>query len=145
MIATTFVDTNVLISALDDADLKKQQAARRWREELWRNRSGRISFQILQEFYAKITRKWPDARPQARVEVHDLMAWQPLVIDGEQIELAWKIQDRLKFSFWDALVVAAAKSLNCRYLLTEDLQADQELEGVLVVNPFSCDPQQLSG
>ena len=37
----------------------------------------------------------------------------------------------------------AAKSASCRYLLTEDLQADQDLGGVLVVNPFLCDPAGL--
>ena len=36
--------------------------------------------------------------------------------------------------------VAAAKSLACRYLLTEDLQADQEVDGITVVNPFLRDP-----
>jgi predicted nucleic acid-binding protein len=39
--------------------------------------------------------------------------------------------------------VAAAKLLFCRYLLTEDLQADLDLDGVLVVNPFVCDPASL--
>ena len=51
MIAPVFVDTNVFIYALDDADRKKQAAAREWRAELWKRRQGRISFQVLQEFY----------------------------------------------------------------------------------------------
>jgi len=143
MTATVFVDTNVLIYALDDADLKKQQAARVWREELWRSHRGRTSFQVLQEFYVKVTQKWPEARPQACAEVRDLLAWRPLAIDAALLELAWKIQDRYHFSFWDALVVAAAKALACSYLLTEDLQADQQLDGLVVVNPFLRDPTQL--
>ncbi|MBZ5572884.1 MAG: PIN domain-containing protein [Acidobacteriia bacterium] len=143
MTATVFVDTNVLIYALDDADPKKQQAARSWREELWRSHRGRISFQVLQEFYVKVTQKWPEARPQARAEVRDLLAWRPLAADAALLELAWKIQDRFQLSFWDALVVAAANSLSCRYLLTEDLQADQQLDGLVVVNPFLRDPTQL--
>jgi len=48
--------------------------------------------------------------------------------------------DRYQLSFRDALIVAAAKSLACRYLLTEDLQANQELDGITVVNPFLRDP-----
>jgi predicted nucleic acid-binding protein len=39
--------------------------------------------------------------------------------------------------------VAAAKSASCRYLLTEDLQADQELDAVIVVNPFLRGPAEL--
>ena len=145
MSAPVFVDTNVLIYALDDADLKKQEAAREWRAELWKRRQGRISFQVLEEFYAKVTRKWPDVRQDARSEVRDLLAWRPVAVDGVIIEHAWKIQDRYQLSFWDALIVAAAKSASCRYLLTEDFQVGQDLDGLLVVNPFRNDPLSLLG
>ncbi|MGB7601741.1 MAG: hypothetical protein WBM24_15640 [Candidatus Sulfotelmatobacter sp.] len=50
MTALAFVDTNVLIYAVDEANLKKQEAAKHWRTELWKSRRGRISFQVLQEF-----------------------------------------------------------------------------------------------
>jgi predicted nucleic acid-binding protein len=143
MSAPVFVDTNVLIYALDDADLKKQEAAREWRAELWKRRQGRISFQVLEEFYAKVTRKWPDVRQDARSEVRDLLAWRPLTVDAVMLENAWKIQDRYQISFWDALIVAAAKSASCRYLLTEDFQVGQDLDGLLVVNPFRNDPASL--
>ncbi len=144
MIAPVFVDTNVFIYALDEADLKKHEAARLWRADLWKSRRGRISFQVLQEFYAKVTQKWPSARQEARSEVRDLLAWQPVAVDEGILEHGWKIQDRYQLSFWDALIVAAAKSAACRYLLTEDFQADQDLDGLLVVNPFVCDPASLS-
>ena len=62
MTAPVFVDTNVLIYALDAGNLKKQEAARVWRAEVWKTRRGRISFQVLQEFYVKVTQKWPRAR-----------------------------------------------------------------------------------
>jgi predicted nucleic acid-binding protein len=144
MIAPVFVDTNVLLYALDRADLKKQEAARAWRVELWKNRLGRISFQVLQEFYVNATQKWPQARDEARAEVKDLLAWQPVTVDAAILERGWKLQDRYQLSFWDALIVAAAKSIGCRYLLTEDLQAGQDLDGVLVINPFLTDPASLS-
>ena len=143
MTALVFVDTNVLIYALDDADLKKQEAAREWWSELWKRRQGRISFQVLQEFYVKVTRKWPNVRQDARSEVRDLLAWRPLTVDAVMLENAWKIQDRYQISFWDALIVAAAKSASCRYLLTEDFQVGQDLDGLLVVNPFRNDPASL--
>src|ERR1035438_4185475 len=115
MTAPVFVDTNVLIYALDAADLKKQAAAREWRAGLWKRHQGRISFQVLQEFYAKVTRKWPKVRKDAQSEVRDLMAWRPVSVDGLILEQAWKIQDRYQLSFWDALIVAAAQSASCRY------------------------------
>lgn len=143
MTATIFVDTNVLIYALDPADPKKQQAAQAWRTNLWDRQKGRVSFQVLQEFYAKVTQKWPAAGAEARAEVRDLLAWRPVLVDADLLERGWKIQDRYQLSFWDALIVAAAKSIACGYLLTEDLQAGQDLDGVVVVNPFRCDPASL--
>lgn len=140
MTAPIFVDTNVLIYALDEADPQKQRAARAWRAALWQSRRGRISFQVLQEFYVKVTRKWPEARQQARAEVRDLLAWRPVSVDDGILDRSWKIQDRYQLSFWDALIVAAAKAASSRYLLTEDLQADRELDGVVVVNPFLRGP-----
>ena len=144
MTAPVFVDTNVLIYALDEADRKKQQLAQAWCLELWKSRRGRISYQVLQEFYVKVTQKWPTARERARAEVRDLLAWQPVAADATLLERAWKIQDRYRFSFWDALIVAAARVASCRYLLTEDLQADQEIDGILVVNPFAHGPADFS-
>lgn len=143
MTVPVFVDTNVLLFALDRADLKKQEAARVWRAELWKTRLGRISFQVLQEFYVKATQKWPQARDDARAEVKDLLAWQPVSIEAAILERGWKVQDRYQLSFWDALIVAAAKASGCRYLLTEDLQAGQDLDGVLVINPFLAGPASL--
>jgi len=144
MTAPVFVDTNVLIYAIDDADLRKQQAARGWRDELWKTRRGRVSFQVLQEFYINVIKKWPAAQEQARSEVRDLLAWRPVVPNEEILEGAWKIQDRYQISFWDALIVAAAKSASCGYLLTEDLQPDLDLDGLVVVDPFRRDPSFLS-
>ncbi len=143
MTAPVFVDTNVLIYALDEGDLQKYQAARAWRAELWRSRRGRISFQVLQEFYVKVTRKWPKARPQARAEVRDLLAWRPVAVNDAILERSWRIQDRYQISFWDALIVAAARAASCGYLLTEDLQADQDLDGIQVINPFSRGPESI--
>ena len=144
MTATVFVDTNVLIYALDEGDPQKLRAARAWRKELWKSRRGRLSFQVLQEFYAKVLQKWPIARNDARAEVRDLMAWDPVAVDAGVLELGWKIQDRYHLSFWDALIVAAAKSAGCRYLLTEDLQHGQQLDGVTVLSPFLSDPASLA-
>jgi predicted nucleic acid-binding protein len=144
MTAPVFVDTNVFLYALDPADLKKQQAAQMWREELWKSRLGRISFQVLREFYVKATRKWPENRAEARAEVQDLLVWQPVTMGAEILEQGWKLQDRYQLSFWDALIVAAAKSVDCRYLLTEDLQTNQDLDGMIVISPFLTKPASLT-
>lgn len=83
---------------------------------------------MLQEFYVKVIQKWPAARDEARAEVRDLLAWEPLPVDGEMLERRWRVQDRYQLSFWDALIAAAAQMASCRYLLTEDLQPGQGLD-----------------
>jgi predicted nucleic acid-binding protein len=143
MTALVFVDSNLLICAVDEGNPKKHETAKLWRDELWKGRCGRVSFQVLQEFYANVTRKRPSAREQAQVEIRSLLAWRPVSVDAEILESCWKIQERYQLSFWDSLIVAAAKAASCRYLLTEDLQADQDLDGVLVVNPFRSDPAEV--
>jgi predicted nucleic acid-binding protein len=143
MTAPVFVDTNILIYAVDFADPRKQRAARSWLDELWNSRRGRLSFQVLQEFYAKVSQKGLSTLDEARAEVRDLLAWRPVSANAGLLSRAWKIQDRYQLSFWDTLVVAAAKSVGCRYLLTEDLQPGQNLGGVIVVNPFLRDPGSL--
>jgi predicted nucleic acid-binding protein len=144
MTAPVFVDTNVLIYAVDEANLKKHEAAKLWRSELWKSRRGRISFQVLQEFYANVSQRWPAAREQTVAEIRNLLAWRPVCINAAILENAWKIEERYLLSFWDSLIVSAAKTASCRYLLTEDLQEGQELDGVVVVNPFRSSPREIA-
>jgi predicted nucleic acid-binding protein len=139
-----FVDTNVLIYAIDRADEKKHQRARQWSAELWRTRQGRVSYQVLQEFYVTVARKRPAAREEARATVRDLLAWRPVSVDGDLLDRGWALQDRYQLCFWDALIVAAAQAATCSHLLSEDLQAGQDFGGVVVVNPFMRGPGPLA-
>jgi len=140
MTAPVFVDSNILLYAVDDADRRKQRVAKDWRAALWKSRLGRLSFQVLNEFYVNAVRLKPAASDEARAEVRDLLAWNPVVTDASVIERGWKLQDRYQLSFWDSLIVAAAKTAACGFLLTEDLQDRQKLDGVEVVNPFLRGP-----
>jgi len=133
-----FVDTNVLVYARDASEPEKQPQAAAWIDHLWRTRTARLSFQVLQEYYATTTRKLaPGLTPeQARADVRDLLAWRPVSVGTELLEAAWSVEDRFGLSCWDALIVAAARIAGCEYLLTEDLQHGAELEGLQVVSPF---------
>lgn len=140
MSALVFVDTNVFLYAMDASDPLKQRAASRWRDELWKSRSGRTSFQVLHEFYVQATQKWPKAVDATRAEIRDLLVWDPVALGNGTLLESWKIQERYHLSFWDSLIVAAAKASSSRFLLTEDLQHGQDLYGVTVTNPFRADP-----
>jgi predicted nucleic acid-binding protein len=144
MNAPVFVDTNVFVYAVDAGTPQKQPAARAWRDALWRNRLGRISFQVLQEFYVQACRLNPEARESIRADIRDLLAWNPVVCDESVLLDALSIQDDFSVSFWDSLIIAAALTADCQYLLTEDLQHGQDLRGMIVVNPFKVLPEELT-
>jgi predicted nucleic acid-binding protein len=145
MTARVFVDTNVLVYARDASELEKQPLAARWLQALWPARSGRLSFQVLHEYYVTVTRKLEPGLPAdvAQADIRDLLAWRPLPSNAIVLEDAWWLEERYAIGFWDAQIVAAARTLGCRWLLTEDLQAGQELDGVVVVDPFATSPEQL--
>ena len=138
MSALVFVDTNVFVYRHDRSDPDKQARADEWIAHLARSRSGRLSYQVLQELYVTLTGK---ARigfdpSEAREIVRDLIVWQPVGIDLRILERAWHVQDGNSVSWWDAVIVAAAQSLGCSMLLTEDLQHGHAFGEVRVVNPF---------
>ncbi len=140
-----FVDTNVLVYARDAAHPRKQEQAAEWMAHLWRTRIGRLSFQVLQEFYVTVTAKLrPGMKTKtARTEVRALMSWDPIAAGTPVVEGAWVVQDRYGLSWWDALIVSAAQAAGCGFLLTEDLQDGQALGDVRVVDPFEHAPHDL--
>ncbi len=146
MTVSVFVDTNVLVYSRDASEPEKQEQAIAWMKHLWDIGAGRLSVQVLQEFYVTVTEKLEpglDAN-SARSDVRFLMTWRPVPVDTRIIEGAWTIQDRYRLSWWDALIVSAAQVTDCRYLLTEDLQEAQKFGGVEVISPFVKSPASLS-
>ncbi len=144
---TVFVDSNVLVYSRDAGAPKKREAALRWLEQLWETRAGRVSTQVLQEFYVAATQKLENriGPAAARADVDSLVAWNPLPGDLSLITSAWDIEDRFGFSFWDAQIVAAAQRSGCSHLLTEDLQDGQTIDGLTVIDPFRHLPESVLG
>ena len=147
MTAPVFVDTNVLVYFRDSRDKTKHERAWEWMEFLWETRRGRVSRQVLHEYYVTVTRKLKPglAEEEARSDVRALFLWISAVDPDAAIEAAWTFQDRCSLSFWDALVLAAAQAMGCSVVLSEDLPSGQELEGIRVVSPFTTRPSELPG
>ena len=76
--------------------------------------------------------------------VRALLAWQPVVVNAAVTEGAWLAQDRYALSWWDVLIIAAARTAECRYPLSEDLQDGQVLDGLYVLSPFRQSPSALA-
>jgi len=90
-----FVDTNILVYVRDSSDPVKQSGAEEVLRVLWRKRTGRLSAQVLQEYYVTVTRKLkPGLRPaEARQDIRDLLAWGPKQVSASILENAWEIED----------------------------------------------------
>lgn len=133
-----FVDTNILIYAHDRDAGEKYAIAGSLIKEIWQEENGVISTQVIQEFYINVTRKIPT--PLSRAKVRALLAnyftWQVEINGPDTILLASEIEERYSLSFWDSLIVAAASQAKVEKILTEDFQAGQLIEGILIENPF---------
>lgn len=144
---SAFVDTNVLVYARDTGAGHKHAGARAWMDRLWQTGQGRLSTQVLNEYYVTVTRKLDPGMTidAARADVRDLLTWHPVPVDAELVTQAWAVEDRFGLSHWDSLIVAAAHALGCRQLLSEDLQENQDLDGLVVINPFTREPDDILG
>ena len=134
----TFVDTNVLIYAHDVDAGAKREVAQMVLGELWRQRTGVLSMQVLQEFYVNVTRKiaTPISKDAARLVVNSYSIW---CVETTPVEMvaAFRIEDESRIGFWDALIIASAAKSGAVRVLSEDLNAQQIIAGIRMENPFS--------
>ena len=140
MSAVAFVDTNILIYAHDlDAGVKRERAVAKLRE-LWDSGTGRLSVQVLQEFYVNATQKLttPVARSTAREVIKTYGVWIHHATTVETVTRATELAELARISFWDALIVASAEAVDAEELLSEDLNEGQAIAGIKVVNPLAA-------
>jgi predicted nucleic acid-binding protein len=131
-----FVDTNVLVYADDARDAAKQAKARELLRGVVRERSGKLSLQVLQEFFAAATQKLGLTAVDARRRVEVFSQMDVVRLDVDDVLAAIDLHRLHELSIWDALVVRAALLSGCRTLYTEDLQDGRRFESLQVVNPF---------
>ncbi len=133
-----FVDTNVLVYAHDVTAGRKQEVARDAVRELWNAETGVVSTQVLQELFVSLTQKIPTPieRRKARAILEDLCAWEVIVNDEQSLLGAIDLQAKHRLSFWDSLILEAARRSGATTLYSEDLSNGQQVEGVVIVNPF---------
>ena len=134
-----FVDTNILMYAHDRAAGEKHERARALVEQLWRERTGVVSTQVLQELSVNLRKKArrPLDAKATRDIVADYLTWQVIVNGGDSILEAIDLESRYQISFWDALIIHAAQSAGAEIVYSEDLSDGQRYGGVLVRNPLT--------
>jgi predicted nucleic acid-binding protein len=135
-----FIDTNIFIYLFDETDARKRNIAEQLVRTALEKRNGLISHQVVQETLNVVTRKLP-----VTMTVDDagrffeqilLPLWQ-VMPSAALYRRGLGIQRRYSFSFYDALIVAAALESGCIRLYSEDLQHSQRIEGLTIENPFN--------
>lgn len=135
--AVRFVDTNVLVYAVSPAseDADKRRKAR----DLLTDGELALSVQVLQEFYTQVTRpnrSDPLSSRQALDFLTSIDAFPVLPITPDLFQAAVRISQRYRLSYWDSAIIAAASTMGCDAVYSEDLNTQQDYGGVVVVNPF---------
>ncbi len=135
----TFVDTNILLYAHDQHAGDKQAVAAGLLANLWENRSGVLSPQVLQEFLVNAIRKLqrPIALAQARDIVRAYSAWVVRDASVDDILRAIELMELTGYSFWDSHILASAEASGAERLYSEDMQNGRKVAGIEIRNPFA--------
>lgn len=131
-----FADTNFLVYALTDSPDPRNAQARAFFQELIAEERLCLSTQVLQELFVTLTKKLGIHTEVALGVLVDLAEYPVFVIDPTAIREAGRLAGDAQLSFWDALVVVAARRMAADVLLTEDLNAGQRFGALQVENPF---------
>ena len=132
-----FLDTNILLYSIsrNPADALKRELA----IALLDRDDGALSVQVLQEFYVQATRATRPHPLPHETAVGLLTAWTRFKVQEITLSMltsALEIKAAHGFSYWDSAIIAAARALGCRKLYSEDMSHGQEVEGLVIINPF---------
>ncbi|MBV9938095.1 MAG: PIN domain-containing protein [Acidobacteriaceae bacterium] len=133
----TFFDTNVLVYTDDKSSPTKQERAIILFAEHLRRRTAVVSLQVLQEYFAAATRKLKLTPEAAQKKVELIARGRVVRFDSNDVIAAIELHRLTQISFWDALIVHAARSAGAGILYSEDLQAGAVVAGVHIINPFA--------
>jgi len=134
----TFIDSNVLVYAVDIRDARKQQIAKSIVMGARNSSDYVISSQVLNEFSNVAINKLKKTRQEARCFVELFMEINSVAVRPEWTLRAIDIMGQHGLQFYDSLLLAAAESAGCDEILTEDLNDGQVYCGITAVNPFSA-------
>ena len=133
-----FVDTNILIYAHDLDAGAKNRLASSLLMDIWETGTGILSIQVLQEFYHVATQKIELPLPpgEALEYLHYMAILETVQPDFHMVVAAIRIHQKHAVSFWDGLILQAAKTAGCSQLISEDLQHGFALDDLVINNPF---------
>ncbi len=135
-----FLDSNVFIYLFDEKAPAKRLVAQELVKKAIERGAAVISFQVVQETLNVLTTKLkvPATPDDARRFLSHVLAPLWRVMPSEALyDRALGIRARYQYGFYDSLIVAAALEAGCTRLYSEDLHDGQEIEGLIIANPFN--------
>jgi predicted nucleic acid-binding protein len=136
MTGLAFFDTHIMVCADDASSPEKQNRAIRLFTDHQRQGLAVISLQVMQEYFAAVTRKLNVDPELAQRKVEVLARGRVVRIAEADVIAAIELHRLTRTSFWDALIVQAARIAGATVLYSEDFQHGARLGGIPVVNPF---------
>lgn len=132
-----FFDTNILVYTDDESTPAKQTLAIALVAQHRRDNSLVISLQVLQEYFAAATRKLKLDASEVQKKVEILARGRVVRVTEHDVIAAIELHRLARISFWDAMIVHAARVSNVSVLYSEDLSHGSVVGGVVVRNPFA--------
>jgi predicted nucleic acid-binding protein len=137
MIGNAFFDTNVLVYAEDQDEPEKRAIALKLLADHGTSDDIVLSGQVLNEFYVNVRRlKRPLDAARALNALEQLAAFPVVPVTADLVVAAAAASERYRISHWDALILETARAAGCAVVFSEDLNDEQDYDGVRVENPF---------
>lgn len=136
------IDTNILVYAFDESDLKKQRIARKLIMNCLKNKIPlAISTQNLAEFFRVMTLKVDNKQEPNKIReiVNDFIMIKDFrKISYNENTLIKAIDISIKFNsdFWDSLISATMIENQIFFIYTENIDDFRRISGITSVNPF---------
>jgi predicted nucleic acid-binding protein len=130
-----FIDANVFLYLYSVDEAAKQKQAESAMEEY----NCVTSTQALNEFCNVCTKKWKLPISDIQQAIDEICeTFTVYQLTPEMIKQALPLREKYRYSFYDCLMLSAALAYNCKWMLSEDMQDGQIIEGVLTIkNIFS--------
>ena len=138
MTARLFVDTNILIYALDPAEPERRTVSADLLRRTIKSQLLILSPQSLNEAYRVLTQRrrlMPIA--ETRAYLGGLAPWCLAPLDADTTLRAWSVQDETGYGWWDSLLLASALRAGCKLFVSEDMQDGREIAGMRITDPFT--------
>lgn len=144
LVGNVFFDTNTLVYTNEYQIPDKMERCAIWLEELSALNKGVINLQVLNEFTnVSMRKKWFDNIDDLFLLIDDFSKLGSSPLTMSTFELAKSIVMSTNYGWWDCLLLASAKELNCAYFLSEDMNDSHNVNGVTIINPFLHLPSEI--